>query len=317
MVTNIKLTLKKVLTMETLFEIEIYNQYGLEEKKYTICPICSHKRSTRNQKQKCLINCWEKGYGTCQHCKNVVKLHKYKLSKEQVYYIPETRKKPVLKGSFHSLEEFDKMVCKHLEQLDNFSLYLENFFHRKQIFEAEKNLFIFNTNDFYQQSICYPYINEKEEVTGIKIMAYDSEGKRRRNSEGKGIINWMHSLLRLENWNNDFCLFGLHQIIERKEKAVHIVESEKTCYVMTILKPEFIWMASGGLTMLNRKKLEPLKNHKIFLHPDKGKAFKDWLQIAEDCKGLDISVSRITEDNPDLTEGQDLADYYLQEKFKK
>jgi hypothetical protein len=302
--------------MDTTFEIEIYNQYGLEEKKYTICPICSHSRKPKNQKLKVLINNWEKGYGTCQHCKNVIQLHKYRFSKDQVYFIPQPKKKEVIKGSFHTLEELDKLMFKHSNVIDNFSLYLENFFDRRQIFEAEKELLVFNTNDFYQRSICYPYINEKEQTTGIKIMAYDSEGKRMRNEQGSGIVNWMHCLLKKENWINDFCLFGLHQIIERKEKAVHIVESEKTCYVMTIVKPEFIWMASGGLTMLNKKKLEPLKNHKIFLHPDKGKAFNEWLRIAEHCEGLNISVSRITEDNPELTEGQDLADYYLQEKFK-
>lgn len=301
--------------METTFEIETYNQYGLEERKYTICPICSHTRSAKNQKQKCLINSWEKGFGTCQHCKNVIQLHKYTKGKRQIYYIPEVKKKNDIKGSFHSLEDFDKMIFKHTNLINNFSTYLENFFTRKQIFEAENKLLIFATNDFFNKSICYPYINQKEEVTGVKIMAYDEEGKRKRNAEGNAIINWMHRVLKIENWTNDFCLFGLHQVNERNEKSVHIVESEKTAFIMTIVKPEFIWMASGGLTMLNRKKLEPIKNHRIFLHPDKGKAFNEWSRIAESCKDLNITVSRITEDNPEILEGEDLADYYLNEIF--
>jgi hypothetical protein len=299
--------------MEATFEIETYNQYGLEEKKRTICPICSHTRSQKNINQKCLMNDWNKGLGKCYNCNSLVQLHKYSKGKNVIYYIPEVKKtKP--KGTFHSMEFLDEMVTKYIDDESNFSKYLENYFSRKQIFEAEKKLLIFSTNDFYQKSICYPYINQKEEVTGIKIMAYDDEGKRKRNSEGNAIVNWMHSLYKLENWINDFCLFGLHQINERSEKSIHIVESEKTCFVMTIVKPEFIWMSSGGLTMLNKNKLEPIRNYKIFLHPDKGKAYNDWLKIAEDCKEFNITVSRITEDNPELLEGEDLADYYLQKK---
>ena len=260
------------------FEIETYNQYKLDEnKKYNFCPICSHTRSTRNQKQKCLMTNWERGLGTCQHCNTVIQLHSFKGTKNDfIYYVPQPKKaKP--EGSFHSMEFLDNVTFKYNDN-NNFSEYLETYFTRKQIFEAEQKLMIFSTNDFYNKSICYPYINQKEEVTGIKIMAYDENGNRRRNKEGNGIVNWMHSINRIENWTNDFCLFGLHQINERSEKSIHIVESEKTAFIMTIVRPEFIWLASGGLTFLNKGKLEPLKDLKIILHPDRGKAFEVWNQ---------------------------------------
>jgi len=298
------------------FEIETYNHYGLKEKKYTVCPVCSHTRSQKNQKQLCMKNDWEKGLGKCFHCGNLVQLHTYKGVKNQNYFINPTPKKLKPEGSFHTLEELDGMIFKTNEK-DNFSKYLENFFDRDKIFDAMNKLMIFNTNDFYKNSICYPYINKKEKITGIKVMAYNDNGNRIRNKEGRGVINWMHAIKKISNWNSDFCLFGLHQTIERSKKAVQIVESEKTAYVMTIVKPEFIWLASGGLTMLNKEKLKPLKDYKIVLHPDKGKAFEQWSKYVDDWKEFDISVSRITEDNPDLKEGEDLADYYLQERFNK
>ena len=114
-----------------------------------------------------------------------------------------------------------------------------------------------------------------------------------------------------KNWTNDFCLFGLHQIKERSEKSVHIVESEKTAFIMTIEKPEFIWLASGGLTFLNRDKLEPLKDLKIILHPDRGKSFEIWSNYAKQWNDLNIVVSNITEENPYISDKGDLADYYL------
>ena len=314
MVINTKLIYQKNMNMD--FEIETYNQYKLDEnKKYNICPICSHTRSTRNQKQKCLMTNWERGLATCQHCTSVIQLHSLKGTKyDFMYYVPlPVKAKP--EGSFHTMEFLDKVVFKY-DDNNNFSEYLERFFTRKQIFEAEQKLMIFSTNDFYNKSICYPYINQKEQITGIKIMAYDENGNRRRNKEGNGIVNWIHSIHKIENWTNDFCFFGLHQINERSEKSVHIVESEKTAFIMTIVKPEFIWLASGGLTFLNKSKLEPLKDLKIILHPDRGKAFEVWNQYANEWNEYKIIVSRITEDNPEILDKGDLADYYLQEKFK-
>lgn len=303
--------------MDARFEIETFNQYGLKETKYTICPICSPERSPKNQKLKCLKCDWQKGLGHCYHCGNLVQLHTYKGKSEKkrpVYHLPVSKPKIRKEGTFHSLEFLDEMIFK-TDEKDNFSKYLEGFFDEDRIFNAINKLFIFNTNDYYKNSICYPYISPDEKITAIKVMAYDSIGKRIRNNEGRAMINWMHSLLKIEDWVNDICLFGLHQIKERKEKAVHIVESEKTAYVMTIVKPDFIWLASGGLTMINKEKLKPLKYHKIVLHPDKGKAFEQWNQYANEWKEYDIKVSRITEDNPEIPDKGDLADYYLQDKF--
>lgn len=300
------------------FEIETYNRYKLDEnKKYNLCPICSHTRSRKNQQQKCLMTNWERGLATCQHCSTVLQLHTFKgVKNDFIYYVPPPRKVK-LEGSFHSMEFLDEVFTKYIDDNSNFSTYLEQFFTRKQIFDAELKLMLFSTNDFYNKSICYPYINHKEEITGIKIMAYDKKGSRRRNNEGNGIVNWMHSIHKIENWTNDFCLFGLHQISERREKAVQIVESEKTAFIMTIVKPEFIWLASGGLRYLNKHKLEPLKDYKIILHPDKGSAFKDWSQYANDWNEFNIAVSRITEDNPNITDKGDLADYYLNQNLKQ
>ncbi len=166
------------------FEIDIYNQYKLDEnKKYDLCPICSHTRSPEGQKQKCLMTNWERGIATCQHCKTVIQLHKYKGVKNDFqYYVPPVKKtKP--KGSFHSMEFLDEVSFKYGDK-NNFSTFLEDFFTQDQIFDAEQAFLIFSTNDYHFKSICYPFISEKEDVTGIKVMAYDEKGNRRRNSEG-------------------------------------------------------------------------------------------------------------------------------------
>lgn len=293
------------------YQIEIFNQYKLEEKKYNLCPKCSHTRSKRNQKQKCLMTDWETGLATCQHCGVVLQLHKYKNVYDGVNYSFSEPKKINRIGTYHSLEFFNKVYNKYINQESNFSEYLLNYFSRNQIIEARKKLKIFSTNDFYNKSTCYPYINENNKVTGIKIMAYDEYGNRRKNRQGNGVVNWMHSLNKIEGWVNSFCLFGLHQIVDRNLKSVHIVESEKTAFVMTIVKPEYLWLATGGLTMLNKEKLVPIKDYKIVLHPDKGNAYVEWNKLIKPLKCFDIIVSRVTEDNPYIENNGDLADYYL------
>ena len=293
------------------YEIEIFNQYNIEKTKYNLCPKCSHKRNGKNRNQRCLMTDWETALATCQHCGIVLQLHKYKNSYCTLKYSFIESKKANKLGTYHSEKFFNKVYNKYLNQDNYFSKYLLNYFSKNLIKEAEKKLMIFSTSDFYDRSICYPYINEFKKVTGIKIMPYDKNGKRKKGNKGNGIVNWIHRINKIDNWVNSFCLFGLGQIVNNKASVVHIVESEKTAFVMTIVKPEYLWLATGGLRMLNKEKLIPLKTYKIVLHPDKGSAFIVWNNLIKELKCFDIIVSRITEDNPYIPDKGDLADYYL------
>jgi len=69
-----------------------------------------------------------------------------------------------------------------------------------------------------------------------------------------------------------------------KKISVCVVEAEKTAVIMSEVYPQYLWMAAGGLSMLNAEKLLPLRDHHVILFPDtdpNGKAFAHWLQIAK------------------------------------
>lgn len=69
------------------FEIEIFNQYELDStKKVSVCPLCSHTR--KKSKDKCMMLDWERGLGTCQHCGEVIQLHKYVSKSEPKDFTP-------------------------------------------------------------------------------------------------------------------------------------------------------------------------------------------------------------------------------------
>ena len=74
----------------TEFEIIEHNIHKLEVgKKDSICPLCSHGRSSKNQKTKCASLDWTSGRGTCHHCGETFQLHKYKRITDRNYVKPQ------------------------------------------------------------------------------------------------------------------------------------------------------------------------------------------------------------------------------------
>ena len=72
------------------FEIDNFNQYDLPVgKKEGHCPLCSHTRSPKNQKNKCASYDWDRGLGTCHHCSGVFQLHTFmKRTNDREYVRP-------------------------------------------------------------------------------------------------------------------------------------------------------------------------------------------------------------------------------------
>jgi len=67
---------------------------------------------------------------------------------------------------------------------------------------------------------------------------------------------------------NPQCLFGLHLLKEFPDKKVAIVESEKSALIMSIVMPEYLWMACGSLSNFSEKFLLPLRKRQIVGFPD-------------------------------------------------
>ena len=149
--------------------------------------------------------------------------------------------------------------------------------------------------------------DENDMMRDGKIMYYRPDCHRDHDRHP----TWVTHLLRRngylpEDWKSEHCLFGLHLLSEKlrvkSEKfATAVVESEKTAVIMSAVKPEFIWLATGGKTELNVAKLKPLAGRKVILFPDTdetGQTYRDWFEIAEaasDVFGHPITVSSILE----------------------
>ena len=145
-------------------------------------------------------------------------------------------------------------------------------------------------------------IDEFDQLRDGKIMHYRPDCHRDHDRKP----TWTAYLLRKhgqlpQDWNTDHCLFGLHLTYETTEKTIAIVEAEKTAVIMSEVKPDYVWLATGGKTELNVAKLRPLEGRRIILFPDTdtdGQTYRDWYDIAEaasDVFGHPVTVSSILE----------------------
>lgn len=216
---------------------------------------------------------------------------------------------PVVAPSFHESELLHKMYCNGLNNKDNFTLFLKLHFSNDEVMKATKKYFItdWNTSTVFWQR------DNQERIRAGKVMLYDSiTGKRSKTV----VTNWVHSKLKLENFNLKQCLFGLHLINENTTKVIALVEAEKTAIIMSLYLPDYIWLATGSESGFKMEYLEPIKSCKIIAFPDKGKGFESWSKKADDLKslGFEISVNDILENNANCPDGGDLVDVYLQDK---
>lgn len=215
--------------------------------------------------------------------------------------------------------DFDVLEYYYYEESvkDNLTDYLLNNFDVKKTLKALSDYYITGSNLIWNNSTVFWQIDDENKIRTGKIILYDkSNGKRNKNTKA----NWVHAYFKKEELINEYnlkqCLFGLHLINKDTEKTIAIVEGEKTALIMSILIPDFIWLATGGSGMFKQDMLEPLKNRNIVAFPDKG--VTSWLKVAEELnqKGFKIIVNDVLADE-EVSDGSDIADYYINSMYKK
>jgi len=273
-------------------------------KKY-VCPNCERKTFVRYLDNE--LNEYTKdNFGRCDR-ESKCGFHSKPDLKNTLVQVPNhyTCIKP--KQSFINIEE----VSKHGRNFtnNNFIQFLKNYFTNEEIKVAILK-YLIGTSNHWNGATIFWQLNEANQVVGGKVMLYDkNNGKRVKTPFNH--INWMHKLLKLENYNLSQCLFGLHLIKEFHGDTVAITESEKTALIMSIFLPNYLWLATGSKTNFKSQLLEPVKKYKIIAFPDKSE-FNDWNNICKDLNqnGYSITCSKIIE-SKNYPEGFDLADVFI------
>jgi len=212
--------------------------------------------------------------------------------------------KPQPKPSYIDVDVL-KRLLNHYEQ-NNLITYLCSIVGDEAAREAIQRYFI-GTSQHWENSTVFWQIDSNGKVRAGKIMQYNPEtGKRIKEPTNR--ITWVHSAMKLQDFNLSQCLFGEHLLSTDRNRPVAIVESEKTAIIASCYCPAFIWLACGGCANLNIKRCEPLRGKRVVLFPDNGKC-QEW---SEKARGLSticsVSTSNILE-RKEITAGADIADY--------
>ena len=227
---------------------------------------------------------------------------------------PSNAGRPI-EPSFISCETFRKSLI-HYDK-NHFISFLS------LLFDKEKVTFLIDefkigTSKHWPGATVFWQMDNKGKIRAGKIMLYDPQtGKRVKRDVV--LIQWVHKILKLKNYNLEQCLFGLHQLPKAGTKSIAIVESEKTAVLMTGFYPGYCWMATGGLSNLTYLKMKVLTGRKIILYPDLG-GWEKWQEKAAVLtqNGMDVQVSGILEKHcspMDRESGFDIADYFIKEKL--
>ena len=151
-------------------------------------------------------------------------------------------------------------------------------------------------------------IDSEDVIRSWKIIRYAS-GHRIKDGQP---VRWLHKDKEFKHFVHGEalhqCFFGEHLLKSRPDAPIAIVESEKTALLMSAIKPEFIWLASGGSCNLsNPEKNKVLDGRDVTVCPDNGMFIK-WRQIALP-KGWDVDETCLPA-RDGFKEGYDILDLY-------
>lgn len=191
-------------------------------------------------------NCYKPAYYLNEDLKTIDNDRKetnHILKNNFVDYIHNTIKIP-LEEIKNQMEKYN--VCIHVENsLCTYDYkYIPNSTDTHNIFETNQKGYFkrltFNTIFLYKNII-------DEYITGREFV-YKSDFHREKET---GKLIHLDYQERDENKKIKWCLFGEHLLRTETEKDVIVVESEKTCFVMSLLFPEYTWLSTGGLNGIN------------------------------------------------------------------
>jgi hypothetical protein len=241
---------------------------------------------------------------------------------QPVAYIQRPIAPPPKPVSFIPVELFKASLKAH--EANHFVQFLVGLFGAEVASGLVSRYFI-ATSKHWNGATVFWQIDIKGKIRTGKIMLYSpSTGKRVKVPYQH--FNWVHTALKLTNFEIKQCFFGEHLLIDN-DKPVAIVESEKTAIVASVYLPKFIWIAAGGLGNLTAEKCKVLQGRTVILYPDLSKpkpnelsTFEKWSNKAKELSSITtFVVSDLLErhaSDEERKQGLDLADYLIRFDIK-
>ncbi|MDO8317243.1 MAG: DUF6371 domain-containing protein [Flavobacterium sp.] len=283
-------------------------KYSLDKSsKKFICPNCNKKKYVKyvdNESNRYL----DDGSGRCDNdssCKHHQYPNKNCVISEFI--------KPIITRQASTLQSDLLVLCGRNFNENNLVQFLKIYFSEEEV-QSVILQYRLGTSKHWLGSTVFWQIDSQNQIRTGKVMLYNDETGRRIKVPYNH-IQWVHKLLKLEDFELQQCLFGLHLTIDSTIKKIAIVEAEKTALIMSLFLPNYIWLATGGKGNFSKKMLFPIKRFSILAYPDKTE-FDDWNKTSLELQkeGYKIKCSRFVEDK-NVAVGTDLADVYLDSRM--
>jgi hypothetical protein len=214
-------------------------KYSLDKSsKKFICPNCGKKKFVKyaDNESKAYL---EDGSGRCDNdssCKHHQYPNKNCVISEFI--------KPIITRQASTLQYDLLVLCSSHFNENNLIQFLKIYFSEEEI-QSIILKYKLGTANHWKGATVFWQIDSQIKIMAGKVMLFDDKtGKRIKVPYNH--IQWIHKLLKLEDYVLQQCLFGLHLINESPKKVIAIVEAEKTAIIMSLFLPEYIWMATGG-----------------------------------------------------------------------
>lgn len=160
------------------------------------------------------------------------------------------------------------------------------------------------------RSVLFWQVDENGDILNAKRICYTTGGHR--DKQVPPMVVWARK---------PQCLYGLHRYTgNNRRMPVAIVESEKSALIMSIVEPQYLWMATGSLNNFNERFLLPVKQAVITAYPDldypsqkgvfKSSSYTLWERAAQQMNrdGWNIKISNALEDTATIPQRMDKAD---------
>tara|TARA_R100000654_G_scaffold64065_1_gene91506 strand:+ start:3859 stop:4830 length:972 start_codon:yes stop_codon:yes gene_type:complete len=289
-------------------------RYKIDKKnnKKHRCPACNKDKCFTRYIHKSTNEEAGDNYGICsriQNCGYVRYPESTFDGNDYVDFIVNVSKKRQFKTErkYLNKEEYKSIVFKDWDY-NNFCTFLHI---KLGVKNAENVIREYVLGTGYDGATVYPYFDRNNNLVTYKTVHYKKLIGKRDHSR--------NSYYDKNPNKYDIPLFGSHLIDRYPELPIGIVEGEKTAVMMRCYNPYMVWLATGGVNMLNAKKIQPIKDREIYLFPDSGcfdgKAswYRKMEKIIEEMPLLNIDIStevEIWQKDGFIELGDDIADYY-------
>ncbi len=257
--------------------------------------------------------------------------------------IPQPTPEPV----FFDFDTFKQTLQPERYEKNTF---IQNLFYRVQFpFEVDEvtkviQLYRLGTvaNGYRAGANTFPFIDIKGNVRAVQVKQFDEQNhttgtdflhsiiEKHHTRNNKPLPEWLEAYTKQDKRIS--CLFGEHLLSKYHSNPVALVEAPKTAVYGTLYfglpeTPEsLIWLAVYNKSSFSFDKLKVLQGRFVYVFPDlskDGSTFKEWEAKAKEYEnrlpGTRFIFSDLLEQlapERDKSEGNDLADYLIQQDWR-